>query len=73
MKVTFDAEFKRGDILYRRNDPDQYKGVVMGYRLVDGIVSYVISFPDSTSYYSPEELSDVEDIEYRQKYETNYD
>lgn len=50
-------EYELGDIVYLRTDPDQLPRIILGYRVYDKNISYILTHNNNESYNQPIEFS----------------
>lgn len=62
MRFSIDVEYKINDTVYCRTDVEQNPGLVLGYRITNLGVEYIVSLNSETMIFNPLELSSVKTI-----------
>lgn len=61
LKLTFEFEYLIGDTVYLVTDPEQLPHLVIGYRIMEDSIRYLVSYMSHSEYYTTLELSKIRD------------
>ena len=62
MKFSIEVEYEIGDNVYCKTDMEQSPGLVLGYRITNLGVEYIVSLNSETMIFNPLELSPFKTI-----------
>ncbi|MGV0921892.1 hypothetical protein ACTS94_16345 [Empedobacter falsenii] len=62
MKFSIKVEYEIGDNVYCKTDMEQSPGLVLGYRITNLGVEYIVSLNSETMIFNPLELSPIKTI-----------
>ncbi|MDH1602352.1 hypothetical protein [Empedobacter sp. GD03739] len=62
MRFSIEVEYEIGDNVYCKTDMEQSTGLVLGYRITNLGVEYIVSLNSETMIFNPLELSPIKTI-----------